>query len=140
MFRRILCIVLTRLSNVRAIPRALHGFTKEYLSNVVDILWFHTTTRLLLHSCGHFFNYRRINSFLPSTRIQLIQLVFKTSIQNTFRKVLAISSFTIYIINVLSSSILFIIICFHTEIHAWIIEGSNCRWYHRLREKRLNHK
>ncbi|GBO18251.1 hypothetical protein AVEN_56648-1 [Araneus ventricosus] len=28
----------------------------------------HTTARLLLHCCGHFFNYRRINSFPPSTR------------------------------------------------------------------------
>ncbi|GFV00340.1 uncharacterized protein TNCV_3643181 [Trichonephila clavipes] len=30
-----------------------------------------TTARLLLHCCGHFFNYRRINSFPPSTRLPM---------------------------------------------------------------------
>ncbi|GFV80692.1 uncharacterized protein TNCV_4618541 [Trichonephila clavipes] len=30
-----------------------------------------TTARLLLHCCGHFFNYRRINAFPPSTRLHM---------------------------------------------------------------------
>ena len=39
--------------------------------NSLYTAWLHNTSRLLLHCRGHFFNYCRIYSFSPSTRLHI---------------------------------------------------------------------
>ena len=57
---------------------AMQNISQNFIHHICrSVLWsvnlqcaarLHTTTRLLLHCCGHFFIWHRINSFPPSTR------------------------------------------------------------------------